>query len=182
VDCHATEETKARIFDYKNSKPYLEQVMAEAVAYYKAHPDEDLRLPRRIELMAEEAQDEHLEEDVWVQIIDEYLENEMVGRVNAAYIYDKAFGKDPADMRKGESNRIVTILRNDIEGWHEIGKARLPGYGRRGICFERDDIASTNWTPVTQEVSPKVVNEALGDTKVDGTGFEGVDDNTVIPF
>ena len=178
VDCHATEETKARIFDYKNSKPYLKQVMAEAVAYYKAHPDEDLRLPRRIELMAEEAQDEHLEEDVWVQIIDEFLENELIGRVNAAYIYDKAFGKDPADMRKGESNRIVTILRNDIEGWHEIGKARLTGYGKRGICFERDQAPPT----ATQEAPPKTKIDTLGGIQEALVGFTEVDDNTIIPF
>ena len=81
-------------------------------------------------------------------------------------------------MRKGESNRIVTILRNDIEGWHEIGKARLTGYGRRGICFERDQVSPN----VTQEVSPNGQNDVLGDTKTDGTGFEVVDDNTIIPF
>ena len=174
IDCHATEETKGRIFDYKMSKPYLQQVMAEAVAYYKAHPDEDLKLPRRIELMAEKEQDEHLEEDVWVQIIDDYLHDDLVGRVNAAYLYEKALDKNPADMRKGESNRIVTIMRNDIEGWHEIGKARLNGYGRRGICFERD------------QVSPKVTEteqkNTLGDTKSLPKGFEELDDNTIIPF
>lgn len=178
IDCHATEETKSRIFDYNLSRPYLQQVMAEAVAYYKEHPTDDLRLTRRIELMAEEAQDEHLEEDVWVQIIDDYLESDLVGRVNAAYLYDKALGKDPADMRKGESNRIVTILRNDIEGWHEIGKARLNGYGRRGICFERDQAPSN----VTQEVTPNTQNDALGDTGTEQIGFESVDNNDIIPF
>ena len=178
IDCHATEETKDRIFDYKMSRPYLQQVMAEAVAYYKAHPNEDLRLPRRIELMAEEAQDEHLEEDVWVQIIDEYLERELVGRVNAAYLYDNALGKNPADMRKGESNRIVTIMRNDIAGWHEIGKARLTGYGNRSVCFEREKSVTQD----IPDVSPKVTKQAVGDTKTEAIGFTEVDDNIVIPF
>ena len=148
--------------------------MAEAVHYYKEHPDEELILPKHIEEMAKEAQEEHLEEDVWVQIIDDYLESEYVGRVNAAFLYEKALNKDMADMRKGEAARILTIMRNDIKGWHEIGKARLNGYGRAGICFERD------------EASPKVTgNEpkpAEGDTKVEGTGFNEVDDNTIIPF
>ena len=178
IDCHATEETKSRIFDYNLSRPYLQQVMAEAVHYYKEHPNEDLRLPRRIELMAEQAQDEHLEEDVWVQIIDDYLDGDIVGRVNAAYLYEKALDKNPADMRKGEAARILTIMRNDIDGWHEIGKARLNGYGRAGICFERDQVSPN----VTQEVSPKVTKSAKGDTQSSEVGFEDVDDNLIIPF
>lgn len=181
IDCNATEETKDRIFDYKLSRPYLQQVMAEAVAYYKAHPDEDLKLPRRIELMAEEAQDEHLEEDVWVQIIDEYLDRELVGRVNAAYLYENALKKDMTDMRKGEANRIVTIMRNDISGWHEIGKARLNGYGRAGICFERDQV-SPNEAQRHLKTSPKVTESVLGDTKSKQIGFENVPDEDVIPF
>ena len=174
IDCHATDETKDRIFNYKLSRPYLEQVMAEAVAYYKAHPEEELILPKHIEAMAKEAQDEHLEEDVWVQIIDDYLETDLAGRVNAAYLYEKALEKNMADMRKGEAARILTIMRNDIKGWHEIGKARLNGYGRAAICFERD------------QVSPKAVKieqkPSQGDTKESMIGFEEVDDNIIIPF
>ena len=82
-----------------------------------------------------------------------------------------AHGKDPVDMRKGEAGRILTIMRNDIEGWHEIGKARLNGYGRAGICFERD------------QVSPKdkksTEGDAIGDTL---SGFSEVDDDEVMPF
>lgn len=182
IDCHTTDETKDRIFDYKTSRPYLQQVVAEAVTYYKKHPDEDLVLPKHIEEMAEQVQDEHLEEDVWVQIISDYLESELVGRVNAAFLYEKALNKDQADMRKGEAARILTIMRNDIDGWHEIGKARLNGYGRRGICFERDDVASKQWSPVTQEVSPKVTEQAQGDTQSLPGGFQELDDNIIIPF
>ena len=178
IDCHATDETKDRIFDYKTSRPYLQQVMAEAVAYYKAHPDEELRLSRRIEIMAEEAQDEHLEEDVWVQIIDEYLDRELVGRVNAAYLYENALGKNPTDMRKGESNRIVTIMRNDISGWHEIGKARLTGYGKRSVCFERDE----RHPSATQEAPPKVAERSKGYPKQTEIGFEEVEEGLDIPF
>jgi hypothetical protein len=152
--------------------------MAEAVAYYKAHPNEDLRLPRRIELMAEQEQDKHLEEDIWVQIIDDYLDSDVVERVNAAYLYERALNKSMADMRKGEAARILTIMRNEIQGWHEIGKARLNGYGRAGICFERDQVSPN----VTIEASPKVTKQAKGDTNLDQIGFHEVDDNTIIPF
>ena len=178
IDCHATEETKARIFNYNLSRPYLQQVVAEAVAYYKAHPTDDLELPKHIRDIAEREQNEHLEEDVWVQIIDDYLETDLVGRVNAAYLYEKALGKTAADMRKGEAGRILTIMRNDIKGWHEIGKARLSGYGRAGICFERDPVSPN----ATQDTSPKVTDEVKGDTRTGRNGFEELDDNIIIPF
>ena len=171
IDCNATHITKRRIFDYDTARPYFHQVIAEAVAEYKADPNKKPVLPFELEEQAKLQQMGHLEEDVWVSIIQDYLDNEPVGRVNAALIYDKAFGKDPVDMRKGEAGRILTIMRNDIVGWHEIGKARLNGYGRAGICFERD------------QVSP---NEAEGGAKVTqgdtSTGFIEVEADEVIPF
>jgi hypothetical protein len=69
-------------------------------------------------------------------------------------------------------------MRNDIKGWHEIGKARLSGYGRAGICFERDPVSPN----VTQDTSPKVTDEVKGDTQTGQTGFEELDDNIIIPF
>jgi predicted P-loop ATPase len=171
IDCNATSATRHRIFDYDTARPYFQQVIAEAVAEYKADPNKKPVLPFDIEEQAKREQLNHLEEDVWVSIIQDHLDNELVGRVNAAYIYDKAFGKDPVDMRKGEAGRILTIMRNDIVGWHEIGKARLTGYGKRGICFERDQVS-----PNEDEGSTKV---AVGGGK---TGFVEVEDDEVIPF
>ena len=167
IDCHATHLTKRRIFDYDTARPYFHQVIAEAVAEYKADPNKKPVLPFELEEQAKLQQMGHLEEDVWVSIIQDYLDNEPVGRVNAALIYDKAFGKDPVDMRKGEAGRILTIMRNDIVGWHEIGKARLNGYGRAGICFERDKVTLSD------------ENESLGDTS---TGFHQVEADEIIPF
>lgn len=171
IDCNATSATRQRIFDYDTARPYFKQVIAEAVAEYKKDPNKKPVLPFDIEEQAKREQLNHLEEDVWVSIIQDHLDNELVGRVNAAYIYDKAFGKDPVDMRKGEAGRILTIMRNDIVGWHEIGKARLTGYGKRGICFERDQVS-----PNEDEGSTKV---AVGGGK---TGFVEVEDDEVIPF
>lgn len=164
IDCDATPETKKRIFNYDQARPYFRQVIAEAVAEYKKNPDAPLVLPYELEEEAKQAQLRHLEEDVWVSIIEDFLEAEPVHRVNAAYLWDKAFDKNPADMRKGEASRIVTIMRNDIEGWHEIGKARLNGYGRNAVCFER--IVETK-------------GDTLGDTS---SGFEPVSDEVDIPF
>lgn len=171
IDCHATHITKRRIFDYDTARPYFHQVIAEAVAEYKADPNKKPVLPFELEEQAKLQQMGHLEEDVWVSIIQDYLDNEPVGRINAALIYDKAFGKDPVDMRKGEAGRILTIMRNDIVGWHEIGKARLNGYGRAGICFERD--------PVPHNEAEGGANGSQGDTS---TGFHQVEADEIIPF
>jgi predicted P-loop ATPase len=171
IDCKATSATRHRIFDYDTARPYFKQVIAEAVAEYKKDPNKKPVLPFELEEQAKREQLNHLEEDVWVSIIQDHLDNEPVGRVNAAYIYDKAFGKDPVDMRKGEAGRILTIMRNDIVGWHEIGKARLNGYGKRGICFERDEVS-----PNEDEGNAKV---AVGGGK---TGFVEVEDDEVVPF
>ena len=168
IDCHATAATKCRIFDYDTARPYFRQVIAEAVHYYKQHQNEPLTLPQWLEDTARLIQEGHMEEDVWVSIIQDYLDNELVGRVNAAYLYDKAFGRNPVDMRKGETSRILTIMRNDIKGWHEIGKARIHGYGNSGICFERDAEGDTETLSLTE-----------GDTS---NGFVTVPDDEIIPF
>ena len=168
VDCHATRETKNRIFDYETARPYFRQVVAEAVHFYKRHKNEPLVLPHWLEETAKLMQEGHMEEDVWVSIIQDFLDNEPVNRINAAFLYDKAFGRDPVDMRKGETSRILTIMRNDIKGWHEIGKARMAGYGNSGICFERDPEGDKTTLRATE-----------GDTR---NGFTAVPDDEIIPF
>ena len=79
-------------------------------------------------------------------------------------------------------------MRNDIKGWHEIGKARLNGYGNSGICFERDKVSLDDIEAVVNaKVAQKDValddsdtqNVALGDTL---NGFQQVPDDLVIPF
>ena len=64
---------------------------------------------------------------------------------------------------------MLTIMRHDIKGWHEIGKGRIDGYGRGAICFERDKSLS----PSREKVSPSVTKN---------TGFEPVGDTEEIPF
>lgn len=136
IDCHPTDETKARIFDFKTSRPYFEQIVAEAVAYYKTYPDELPDLPQYVKDAADQARIDHLEEDPWVGIIQEYLDNEVCSRVNATYLYERCLNGIAKNARKGEIGRILTIMRNDVVGWKEIGRAELMGYGK-GICFER---------------------------------------------
>ena len=177
IDCHSTEETKRFMFENQETqiRPYLSQVIAEAVYRYKVDPTKKPVLPNSVAEQAVKEQNDHLEEDAWVSIIGEYLENDLAGRVNASYIWEKAFNKNAADMRKGEATRILTIMRNEIPGWHEVGKKRVPGYGNSSICFERDNMSSMMSPMTTNSTTAPSIGDTFG-------GFQEVIDDDELLF
>lgn len=138
VDCNKKNATKD-IFDEKTARPDFQQAIAEAVHYYKLHPNEEPVMPKHLADTAIEMQLEHLEEDSWVSLIDEYLNSTNRTRVNALCIWVEAFDKPKADLRRSEIGRILTIMRNDIHGWREVGKARCPDFGNNSFCFDREN-------------------------------------------
>lgn len=156
IDVHPELATRD-IFDEAVARKEIEQVLAEAVAYYKANPTKPPVLPKHIAQAAIDAQYDHLEQDVWVDLITEYLDRTSRDRINATCIWQEGFRRDPVDMKRAESSRILTILRHDVKGWHEIGKHRISGFGNSSICFEKD----------------------LPDTI---SGFTEIDDDETIPF
>ena len=149
MDIHPELATK-NIFDEEAAREDFRQVIAEAVHYYKEHPTERPMLSEKLEEIAEKMQSNHLEEDVWVSLIQDYLDDCTRDRVNALCLWINAFHKEGSDMKRAEGTRILTIMRNDIEGWHEIGKARCEGYGRSLICFERNT-AGTIFEEIPEE-------------------------------
>lgn len=169
IDTHKDRATKD-IFNEKEARPEFIQAIAEAVHYYKQNPNKRPVLPASVEIDAMRAQADHLEEDPWVQLIDDYLDKTNRDRVNVLCIWDEGFKQEIVQQKRADVNRILTILRNDITGWHEVGKKRIEGYGRGAICFERD---TENVTEDVTLLSPSVTN---------GTGFEPVGDNEMIPF
>lgn len=165
IDTHKDRATKD-IFNEAEARPEFIQAIAEAVHDYKQNPNALPVLPNHVAADAMKAQTEHLEEDPWVQLIDDYLHRTSRNRVNVLCIWDEGFKQDVVLQKRADVNRILTIMRNDIEGWHEVGKKRIDDYGRGAICFERD-------TEQLQTVTPTVTN---------GTGFESVGDTELIPF
>jgi predicted P-loop ATPase len=137
VDCNKRKATK-NIFDEESARQDFIQAVAEAVHLYKSNPKKEPVLPRHLEAQARQAQSEHLEEDSWVTLITEYLSQTARERVNVLCILDEGFKQDLVKQRRSDINRILTIMRHDIHGWHEIGKARIPNYGNNAVCFERD--------------------------------------------
>ena len=154
------------IFNEEEARPEFIQAIAEAVYKYKQDPNKTPVLPHNVAADALKAQTEHLEEDPWVQLIDDYLSKTNRDRVNVLCIWEEGFNQDGVLQKRADVNRMLTILRNDIAGWHEVGKKRIDDYGRGAICFERD-------TEQLQTVTPSVTN---------GTGFEPVGDTIEIPF
>ena len=165
IDTNKKAATKD-IFDENSARPEFVQAIAEAVYYYKQNPNKAPVLPKNIEADARQAQIDHLEEDSWVSLIEDYLHSTNRERVNVLCIWDEGFKQDPVLQRRADINRMLTIMRNDIQGWHEVGKKRIEGYGRGSICFERD-------TEELQSVSP---------SDIESTGFEPVGDTEMIPF
>lgn len=168
IDCHKENATKD-IFDEKKARADFQQAIAEAVHYYKQNPKKLPVLPKHIEIEARQAQAEHLEEDSWVSLIEDYLTTTNRTRVNVMCIWDEGFKQDPVQQKRADINRMLTIMRHDITGWHEVGKARIEGYGRGAICFERDEMLSPN-------------REILSPSVTKNTGFEPVGDTEEIPF
>jgi predicted P-loop ATPase len=168
IDCHKEKATKD-IFDEDKARADFRQAIAEAVYKYKQDPNKIPDLPMHIKAAAEQAQAEHLEEDSWVALIEDYLANTSRDRVNVMCIWEEGFRQDPVLQKRADINRMLTIMRHDIKGWHEIGKSRIDGFGRGAICFDRDKSMS----PSTEEVTPSVTKS---------TGFEPVGDTETIPF
>lgn len=140
IDTNKAQATRD-IFDEATARPYFQQVIAEAVHDYKQDPDKPPVLPKDIEILAAARQSQHLEIDPWAVLIEDYLSTRYSGnRVNAARIWEDAFNKDPADMKRADATRILTILRHDIHGWHEMeGRQRVDARSSPTLCFERDN-------------------------------------------
>ena len=167
IDCHKERATKD-IFNEKEARPEFIQAIAEAVHIYKQDPDRLPVLPKNVQADAMQAQSDHLEEDSWVILIEDYLEQTDRDKVNVICIWEEGFGQDPVLQKRADINRMLTIMRHDITGWHEVGKSRIPGYGRGAICFERDKAS-----PSEGKVSP---------SELKNTGFEAVGDTEAVPF
>ena len=116
----------------------FKQVWAEALwRFREAKCKPRLVLSDKMQKAAIETQMAFLEDDPWVGMTQVYLDTVQQNRVCAMDIWKYALDGDKTPKR-AESNRILAILRNEIEGWHEAGRQRTE-YGVK-VCFERDEL------------------------------------------
>jgi predicted P-loop ATPase len=106
---------------------FFRQAWAEALHIYKTERPR-LVLSKNIAEEAIKRQQNYLEEDPWVGIIQLYLDNTMLDKVCAMNIWHEAL-KNDSDPKRHESNRIHTIMRNEVVGWEYNGKSRCGEYG-----------------------------------------------------
>ena len=134
VAVHKEKRTK-NLFD-ADIRQYFEQAWAEALHVYKTqHPA--LVLSEEVQANALQIQKNFLEEDAWVGIIQEYLDNCTTKYVCAAELWQRAL-EQPGLPKRFDSSRILGIMRNEIRGWNSAGTQRCGKYGRQK-SFQRDD-------------------------------------------
>lgn len=129
----------------------VNQVWAEAVARYQE--GEALYLPKDLDKVAKEIQDDHLEKDDRAGIIGEYLdrklptnwdeldpqqrriwlegtaEGEVVRtQVSAAEIWVECLGKNAADMKRPDSLELGRIMKS-FRDWSPVTPRRVKHYG-----------------------------------------------------
>jgi predicted P-loop ATPase len=101
------------------------QAWAEAMdIYLRAGGKVSLALDKKYEREAIKAQQKYTEDDPWVGIIQEWLDDTDNERVCAIMIWDMAISTGVTNPTPKELNHIHEIMRNSITGWEYVGIQR----------------------------------------------------------
>lgn len=96
-----------------------------------------LILPPEVERQAEEMRTAYLEEDPDIGIIQEWLDKAGTDRVCAVQLWREALGHTFDQYGKKDINAIHEIMKNNIKGWHSVGRMRCGSYGIQR-AYDRD--------------------------------------------
>lgn len=99
-----------------------------------------LVLPRVFEKQALEAQMNYLEDDPKIGMIQEWLDNTSYKRVCAMMLWKEALKNDYIAPKHQDINAIHEIMKNNITGWHGVGKQSCEGYGIQR-AYEKDKVS-----------------------------------------
>lgn len=99
-----------------------------------------LVLPRVFEKQALEAQMNYLEDDPKIGMIQEWLDNTSYKRVCAMMLWKEALKNDYIAPKHQDINAIHEIMKNNITGWHGVGKQSCDGYGIQR-AYEKDKVS-----------------------------------------
>ena len=105
--------------------------------YLRSGGDVRLVLPKEYEDQALREQEAYTEEDPYIPVLQEWLDNTKHQKVCVLMIWKEAFGHIYEDCPPKETRRIHDIMRNSIKGWKSIGKRRVENYGIPR-AYERD--------------------------------------------
>lgn len=122
--------------DPEATKEEFKKAWAEAYHIFTTeHPQ--LVMPQELELETLAQQSMYMQEDPWIGLIQEYLDNHQV-RVCSKLLWDEALGNEGIQGKSPDWKHITAIMEMNITGWHQLDKrARCGKYGIQ-ICYEPD--------------------------------------------
>lgn len=100
-----------------------------------------LTLPRKLQQAALNAQIHYQEDDPYIGMIQQWLDNTAEDRVCVMMIWKEALKHEFDDPGRKQTNDLHEIMRNEIHGWHYVGKLQCGKYGKQR-CYERDTVPS----------------------------------------
>ena len=98
-----------------------------------------LILPPEVERQAEEMRTAYLEEDPDIGLIQEWLDKSETDRVCAVQLWREALSHPFDQYAKKDINAIHEIMKNNIKGWHSVGRMRCGTYGIQR-AYDRDAV------------------------------------------
>ena len=135
VTCGVTKPTKD-IFD-DDARFEFAQAWGEAMEFYKrANGRVRLVLPNKLQPEALKMQQSYQEEDPYVGMIQEWLDNTDKDRVCVMMLWREALRKEFTDPTRREVNSLHEIMKNNINGWEFVGMQRVGVYGIQR-CYDR---------------------------------------------
>lgn len=134
VECR-TEHVTDSLFS-KGVAEYFTLAWSEALHIFKGE-NPRLVLPKSLQDTAIQKQMTFLEEDPWVGMIQHYLDHTPKERICVMDLWREALDRDRDEPKRPETNRMHTIMKNEISGWHTVGKQRCDDYGIQR-AYERD--------------------------------------------
>ena len=122
--------------DTEATKEEFRKAWAEAYHIFTTeHPK--LAMPPEMELEVMNQQSMYLQEDPWIGLIQEYL-NQHPNRVCSKLLWDEALGNEGLQGKTPDWKHISAIMAYNVIGWKQLDKrVRCGKYGKQ-ICYEPD--------------------------------------------
>ncbi len=113
------------------SRVYIEQMWAEAMAMYRVHAYE-LTLPKKLCEYMKDLQQNFMREDTKLGMIQEFLDTTERDTVCSKMLFAEALGRGNDEPKQWEIREINDIMNNSITGWVQFTNARhFDIYGRQ---------------------------------------------------
>lgn len=162
-----THKEFAEVHIYDNeaeSRHYFEQMWAEIMTEYVPGKCV-LKIPSKIEKQLEQVRNDFMVEDNDTGLIQAYLDDLKQDFVCTGQIYQEALG-NLGKPKRHESNEIMDIMNNRINGWKHGGNStkRFNGYGVQKYWYRES------------------VNQLLENNPADEEGFITLPEQMEIPF